>query len=275
MTSQLTQYDEHEARSIVRLMLSDVYGLTFTDICAGALDRLDDAQRRQLDGMMRRLRAGEPVQYVTGKALFCGRTFHVRGGCLIPRPETEELCRWIVSEAAPAAHILDIGTGSGCIAVTLKSEIPRTAVTAWDLSARALGIARENAALHHADITFRQQDALSPPDDRGTFDVIVSNPPYICRREAQEMEGNVLEYEPHEALFVPDSDPLLFYRSIARYSARALRRDGMLYFEINPEYARDIRELLLSCGFTNVAVRQDEYGKERMARGRKGAQITE
>lgn len=266
--SRLSQYDVSEARSIVRLLLMDTFGLTLTDICGGALNALTEAEQRLLEELMVRLEEGEPVQYVTGKAFFCNREFRVRPGCLIPRPETEELCQWIITEANNARDILDIGTGSGCIAITLKACIPDADITAWDISCEALEIAQENAEINRTDVRFAIQDTLSPPDDIDRWDIIVSNPPYICQKEADTMERNVLDYEPQQALFVPDKDALLFYNSIIRYAVKALKPDGILFFEINPIYAHEVKAAMEAHGFNDVCIRKDMNDKMRMARGR-------
>lgn len=266
--SRLSQYDVSEARSIVRLLLMDTFGLTLTDICGGALNALTEAEQRLLEELMVRLEEGEPVQYVTGKAFFCNREFRVRPGCLIPRPETEELCQWIITEANNARDILDIGTGSGCIAITLKASLPDADITAWDISCEALEIAQENAEINRTDVRFAIQDTLSPPDDIDRWDIIVSNPPYICQKEADTMERNVLDYEPQQALFVPDKDALLFYNSIIRYAVKALKPDGILFFEINPIYAHEVKAAMEAHGFNDVCIRKDMNDKKRMARGR-------
>lgn len=266
--SRLSQYDVSEARSIVRLLLMDTFGLTLTDICGGALNALTEAEQRLLEELMVRLEEGEPVQYVTGKAFFCNREFRVRPGCLIPRPETEELCQWIITEANNARDILDIGTGSGCIAITLKACLPDADITAWDISSEALEIAQENAEVNRTDVRFAIQDTLSPPDDIDRWDIIVSNPPYICQKEADTMERNVLDYEPQQALFVPDKDALLFYNSIIRYAVKALKPDGILFFEINPIYAHEVKAAMEAHGFNDVCIRKDMNDKMRMARGR-------
>lgn len=266
--SRLSQYDVYEARSIVRLLLMDTFGLTLTDICGGALNALTEAEQRLLEELMVRLEEGEPVQYVTGKAFFCNREFRVRPGCLIPRPETEELCQWIITEANNARDILDIGTGSGCIAITLKACLPDADITAWDISCEALEIAQENAEINCTDVRFSIQDTLSPPDDIDRWDIIVSNPPYICQKEADTMEFNVLDYEPQQALFVPDKDALLFYNSIIRYAVKALKPDGILFFEINPIYAHEVKAAMEAHGFNDVCIRKDMNDKKRMARGR-------
>lgn len=164
---------------------------------------------------------------------------------------------------AAGGSLLDIGTGSGCIAITLALDLPGAKVTAWDISEEALDIARRNAEELGADVDFRLQDALNPPDDKAVWDVIVSNPPYICDRERAAMERNVLDHEPHTALFVPDDDPLLFYRAITRYARHALKPGGSLHFEINPLYTDDMREMLVDEGFSAIEIRNDQFGKER------------
>ncbi len=285
LADRLSQYDKREAHSIVRLLLAQCYGMTLADIYSGALDDMDADTRNDLEARLLRLQDGEPVQYVTGKADFFGREFLVRPGCLIPRPETEELCEWIVALGNDAKDILDIGTGSGCIAVTLARELPHSHVTAWDISDDALAIARENAIVHSAKVCFQKRDALNlsqqptssnilpsstHPTPLKTWDIIVSNPPYICDREADEMERNVLDHEPRQALFVPDNAPLLFYRNITKYAISSLRRNGLLFFEINSAYGAETVKLLENHGFTDVELRKDAFGNDRISKGRKG-----
>lgn len=268
-------YDAGEAKAIVRYVLDVAFGMSATDVYCGKVTQLAADERIRLEEIMLRLAAAEPVQYVLGQADFCGRTFRVAPGVLIPRPETEELCAWITEEAATrerrgegggkaSTAILDIGTGSGCIGVTLALDISGASVTAWDISEEALAIARRNAAELHAGVTMERQDALRPPQDGRRWDIIVSNPPYVCRRESAAMERNVLEHEPHTALFVPDDDPLLFYRAIAGYARGTLREGGRLFLEINPLYAGDMHVMLRDAGFASVETRRDCYGKERM-----------
>ena len=268
LANRLKQYDRQEARSIVRLLLNDCLNLTFTDICSGALDRLSQAEGECLEQLMHRLENGEPVQYVIGKANFYGRRFNVAPGVLIPRPETETLIDAVLQycKQKDVTHptILDIGTGSGCIAITLAKELPGADVTAWDISNDALTIAQTNAKNLDANVAFQHQDALNPPADTILYDAIVSNPPYICQQEAKSMEGNVLDHEPHLALFVPDDDPLLFYRAITLYAEKALRSNGVIAFEINPLYSSLTQELLARHSFHDVKIINDEYGKERI-----------
>lgn len=256
---------EGEAKAIVRALLDDLFAMSLTDIVCGGVEHLGGAEEERLLEAIRRLRDGEPVQYVTGSAPFMGRAFHVESGVLIPRPETEQLCQMAIEAAKETVRpaILDIGTGSGCIATTIALELPQAKVEAWDISPKALLIASGNASRLGAAVAFRRQDALHAPADDSLFDVIVSNPPYICRSEAAGMERNVLEHEPPEALFVPDDDPLVFYRAIARYAAHALRPGGQLLFEINPLYARQTEEMLAREGFSGIAAERDIFGKER------------
>ena len=252
----------------MRLLLNDCLNLTFTDICGGALDRLSPEEEENLKQLMHRLENGEPVQYVTGKADFYGRRFNVAPGVLIPRPETETLIDAVLQycKQKDVTHptILDIGTGSGCIAITLAKELPGADVTAWDISSDALTIAQTNAKNLDANVTLQHQDALNPPADTILYDAIVSNPPYICQQEAESMEGNVLDHEPHLALFVPDDNPLLFYRAITLYAEKALRSNGLIAFEINPIYSKQTQELLSTHSFHDVNITNDEYGKERI-----------
>ena len=254
-------YDTGEAKAIVRWVLDVRFGLSTADIYCGKVTQLSPNDQAELEKIMLRLEKAEPVQYVLGVADFCGRQFHVAPGVLIPRPETAELCQLI---AIDGGHdILDIGTGSGCIAITLALDIPDSKVTAWDISDAALSIAKGNAKALGANVTFQHQDALNISLTSKTWDIIVSNPPYICRKEADEMEENVLKYEPDTALFVPDDDPLLFYRHIMNYAYSALRSDGRLYFEINPTYADSIVEQLQQLGFTNIEKINDQFAKTR------------
>ena len=269
-------YPATEAQAVVRMLLEELARLSLADLYAGGIDRLDDAQRQQIERAMARLEVGEPIQYVLGRACFCGRSFAVAPGVLIPRPETEELCRLIIdTHPSESLNILDIGTGSGCIAITLALEMPDAEVEAVDISPEALAIAGANAARLGAKVSFHQYDILSedsPPLGRGRgwvapstpkYDIIVSNPPYICERERADMERNVLDYEPHTALFVPDDDPLLFYRTIGQKALTMLVPGGILCFEINPLYCDQLIELLRSQGYGEVEAVSDSFGKRR------------
>ena len=277
-------YDAGEAQAIVRTVLDVEYGMTLTDIICGKVNELSSDEERNLEEIITRLQNGEPVQYVLGEADFAGRTFHVEPGVLIPRPETAELCQWIEEDFAgkstdspedsplatdDAKQILDICTGSGCIAITLGLNIPNSEVTGWDISEDALRIAQGNVEMLKArNVRIEYQDALMLPKAAETADIIVSNPPYICEKEKADMEKNVLEHEPSIALFVPDEEPLKFYRAIAEYASSALKSEGALYFEINPIYEKETREMLQSLGFKNIETKEDAFGKKRMMKAK-------
>lgn len=261
-------YDEREAKSIARLVFEQRFGLSMTDICIGKDKQLSDKTNNETEKIAERLLQNEPVQYVLGCETFCGRTFKVRPGVLIPRPETAgliELMKHLCNPQKPSADILDIGTGSGCIAVTAALDMPGAHVTAWDIADEALDTAAENAKELGAQVRTVRQDALLPPEDKEMWDFVVSNPPYICEKERAEMSRNVLDHEPATALFVPDDDPLRFYRSIARYSRLALRQGGWLLFEINPLYADDMMTMLAGEHFDRISISDDMFGRKRFA----------
>ena len=266
-----TVYDADEAKAIVRYVLDVRFSLSWADILCGKLTQMDDNQQTELEDMMQRLEKAEPVQYVLGTTDFCGRSFHVAPGVLIPRPETAELCQWIIEDLTKCQTpcVLDIGTGSGCIAITLALDIPQAQVTAWDISEEALAIASENAKNLGADVTFEHHDILdtSLHAHSASLDLIVSNPPYICDKERSAMAQNVLSYEPHQALFVPDNDPLRFYRAIGHYATKALKPGGSLYFELNPLYAEETADMLKTQGFGQTEIRQDQFDKQRFLKG--------
>lgn len=274
-------YDSGEARAIIQLVLETRFQLSLADVLCGKVTQLSANDRTDLEKIVARLAAGEPVQYVLGEAEFCGRRLGVAPGVLIPRPETEELCRWIVADADTQrpvndgkCRVLDIGTGSGCIAVTLAAEWKNRAdcaVTAWDVAEEALQQARRNAGRVGVSVSFERHDVLHLDAEKAEthareWHLIVSNPPYICRKEAALMAPHVLDHEPDIALFVPDDDPLLFYRAIARYALTALLPGGRLYFEINPLYAAPLTALLADIGFADIETRSDQFGKARFVR---------
>lgn len=270
-------YGEGEAQAIARLIYEVRYGLTLSDLLMG---RDSNVPQDELEQIAIRLERQEPVQYILGQADFCGRAFVVNEHVLIPRPETAELCQWIVlgNGLQGCKKILDIGTGSGCIAITLAAEMPKAEVTAWDISEEALKVAKENAKRTNVHVKFEQVDALHLTSDichqtSDAFDLIVSNPPYICNKERETMEANVLEHEPHTALFVPNDDPLLFYRAIAQYGQTALKEGGWLYFEINPLYAEALHEMLSKMSYHDIEIKEDQYGKQRMIRAKKGKKV--
>lgn len=284
-------YGPQEAKAMTRMLLEDLFSLSFADILCGATEHLSDADTLRLQQSVARLLDAEPLQYVTGIAFFCDHPFHVAPGVLIPRPETE----WIVDTAvnlvtSSAPRILDIGTGSGCIATSISLALAdkHCYTEAWDISEDALRIAADNAARLGAEVKFRRRDALRleknlPAEERleaeqggaealrdsASWDIIVSNPPYICNREAADMHANVLRHEPHLALFVPDTDPLLFYRAIARYAMRSLRKGGWLLFECNTLYAHDTAQMASDMGFATSVVEDDCFGKPRFVKAQK------
>lgn len=261
------EYDVREARALYMLVMEEAFGLSQTDVLLGKDTQLSEESQTLLQNIIDRLLQHEPVQYILGREKFCGHVFHVQPGVLIPRPETQLLVQKICSEHPSPCSILDIGTGSGCIAVTLA--IQGHEVTAFDISEEALAIARKNAESLGTEVEFVHENILHPSHSEGLWDVIVSNPPYICNREASRMEENVLKHEPHLALFVPDEDPLLFYRAIAEYALKHLSDEGMLYFEINEAYPQETKNLLVSMNFKDVAILEDDFGKPRFIRTRK------
>ena len=261
-------YGDGEAKAIAQMVYEVRFGLSLSDLYLGKDTQLSADDQAELQEIAERLADNEPVQYILGVANFCGRTFHVEPGILIPRPETEHLCRLISQSAVlpPTPSVLDIGTGSGCIAITLALDIPDSHVTAWDISPIALRVAKANAELLGAQVNVEQVDVLSSPSFGrgmgGGLSLIVSNPPYICDSEAEQMEANVLDYEPGLALFVPDDDPLKFYVPIMNYAQSALRAGGQLWLETNPLYEEMIEERLLELGF-EVTAHDDQFGKTR------------
>ena len=327
-------YDAGEAQAIVRTVLDVEYGMTLTDIICGKVNELSADEGRKLEEIIIRLQKGEPVQYVLGQADFAGRTFHVEPGVLIPRPETTELCQWIVETqnenlkeeeaiirkefnispdvafkdvnmfeakgwlkrqylrlrflvkmlhiykktrytklASPRPRIIDLCTGSGCIAITLSLDIPNSEVLGIDISDSACNVATKNAKQLASKAIFKNVDIFdllemckTNREDHFKADIIVSNPPYICEKEKADMEKNVLDHEPAIALFVPDEDPLKFYRAIAEFASLELRSWGMLYFEINPLYEKETREMLEGFGFKDIETKEDSFGKKRMMR---------
>lgn len=265
--------DEREAKAVARLVYEELFGMTLADIFMGADNSMSAADGQRCAAVLSRLLQSEPVQYVLGRATFCERVFEVSPDVLIPRPETEQLCHICAEKARQAGKpmsVLDIGTGSGCIAITLALELPEADVSACDISEGALSVARRNARRLGARVNFFAADALSmTAATHGKYDMIVSNPPYICLKEKADMEKTVTEHEPETALYVPDDNPLLFYRAIARYSAESLNAGGWLMFEINPRFADDMCTMLRDFGFADVAVYDDQFGRKRMTGGRK------
>lgn len=275
-----TRFGEREATALTRILLEDVGGLSLNDILLrDADDALPDETRRRIADMACRIANQEPWQYVVGAVDFDGLRLHVEPGVLIPRPETEALVRHIAAgwQAQAPSRILDIGTGSGCIALALKRRRREAYVEAWDVSARALGVASGNAQSLGLEVTFRQRDILAPPaaaqsDADTPFDLLVSNPPYVRQCETADMEAVVLAHEPHEALFVPDSDPLLFYRAIALQGRDLLREGGTVWLEINKDFGAEVCQLLRREGYRDTTLLSDDYGHSRYVRAIKGTE---
>lgn len=261
-------YETDEAKAVVRWLLDVCFGLSWADVLCDKMADLPVEQQQALQEMMLRLEQGEPVQYVAGVADFCGRQYLVAPGVLIPRPETAELCH-LISTQKNRPSVLDIGTGSGCIAITLALEMSATQVTAWDISDEALRIAQENARILKADVMFEKKDALNLREEADRWDIIVSNPPYIKLQERDGMEKNVLEYEPELALFAPEDQPIIFYQRIGEYARKSLRTDGQLFFELNPLTADAVGDYLQQLGFVEIEILQDQNGKRRFLKAKK------
>lgn len=261
-------YDEKEAGSISYLLLEKFFNLGKTDVIVKKPITSENLSQSYFTEIFKRVKAMEPAQYITGIAHFYGRQFIVNSSVLIPRPETEELVDLIVREnTQKGLKILDIGTGSGCIAINLERELSSPQVYGLDINADVVAIAEQNAVKNNAAVTFIQNDILKEIPTENDFDIIVSNPPYVRKKESKLMKKNVLNFEPHIALFVPDKDPLLFYKRIITLAKDLLKNKGKLYFEINEAYGEELKEYMITRNFTEVAIFQDFQGKERMVRG--------
>ena len=265
-------YPKGEIQGFTRLIMEQVCGLQPYQLLLGKGTEISDAEKQRIEEIVGRLQKAEPIQYILGEADFGALRFEVTPAVLIPRPETaelvEQICQDHPASGRPTApwRILDAGTGSGCIAISLAYRLgARASVTALDISPEALAVARRNATRHQVSLHWIQADLLQERlPDASCWDLIVSNPPYICHREAAEMERNVLDYEPHLALFVPDDDPLLFYRTITHMARRMLREGGALYFEINRAYGKEMLAMMAEEGFCEMEVHKDQFGNERM-----------
>lgn len=262
------RYDEREARAIAFLVLEEAFGVSRTDVYADKVRHFSAEESDALQNISQRLAAGEPVQYVLGRADFCGMSLRVTAATLIPRPETAELVGLCAAlpglprTAGGALRVLDGGTGSGCIAIALARRLEGARIEAWDVSEEALRVARLNAEEQGVTIDFRCADLLQPPPSE-PFSLIVSNPPYVTESEREGMEEHVLRHEPAGALFVPDSDPLRFYRALAALAADRLLPGGMLAVEINRAYGREVAEAFERAGLKKAVVRRDDFGNDR------------
>lgn len=258
-----------EAQATAFALLDDLFGASRTDVLMDRRVELGADAEARLQRALAALEAGQPLQYATGKAPFCGKSFEVNAHVLIPRPETELLVE-LVCGCSPQ-RVLDCGTGSGCIAVSVALALPEAQVEAWDISAEALAVARRNARVLGAKVRFRQRDMLLlPAQRRALYDVIVSNPPYICESEEADMEAHVKDYEPHLALFVPDDNPLRFYVALAVLGKMRLHRGGSLLLECNRRYAHAVSAMLQAEGYTGCEVIADCFGAPRMVRATLG-----
>ena len=257
-------YPAEEVAALSRVVCCDLLGQAPVDYYLGKDMVLSPKKEQELEDILLRLSRFEPLQYIEGRAVFLGREFQVAPGVLIPRPETEELVELMLKEIPSDARILDVGTGSGCIAVSLAKELPHASVTAWDVSPEALCVARANACKLQAEVRFVECVVLTYlPDTDERYDVIVSNPPYITESEKCDMEPNVLQWEPSLALFVPDDDPLRFYRRIAALGCTMLNEGGRLYFEINRSMGSGMEEMLIEMDYVNVRVMKDLSQNDR------------
>ena len=279
-----------EISALTRLILSEVCQLSLADIVSDKTITLSDSQQQQIETIIHRLQQNEPIQYIIGATEFYGLPFRVTPDVLIPRPETEELVEWILEEMGERGNaddadtsaslstssadfrgffILDIGTGSGCIPIALAKKRPDAHVSAWDISEKAIAVAVENARQNNVNVRFMQQDVFAPFSLDTTYDIIVSNPPYVLESQKETICKNVIDFEPHIALFVPNDNPLLFYNRIADIALKLLTPNGKLYFEINREKGDDVSTLLQQKGFTAIELRRDISGNNRMIRAQK------
>ncbi len=276
-------YDEGEIHSLFLIAIEEVLGYQKTDYILNKQELVPDTALIRLNNILLGLTKGNPIQYIIGHTVFYGLKFKVNPSVLIPRPETEELVEWVLSvcssrfaigsaslNSPSIVNLIDIGTGSGCIAVALKKHLPKAYVSAVDISSTALATAKENALLNDVGVTFIEDDILNYAETYGSkFDIIVSNPPYIKEYEKAEMHQNVLANEPHTALFVSNEKPLIFYEAIADFALKHLKKDGLLFFEINANLGKETIQMLGNKGFTDIRLRLDMQGKERMVSAQK------
>jgi release factor glutamine methyltransferase len=262
-------YAREEAAMLCFLSVQHRFMCTKASYLLNKQEVISDADKTHFLDILGQLKTSKPIQYILGETDFYGRTFRVNPAVLIPRPETEELVKWVVETVSTKnPSLLDIGTGSGCIAISLKIEIPEAEVFAIDISADALALAQQNATFHKAPVTFIEKDVLHmhPRDLTTNFDALVSNPPYIALAEKELMKANVFANEPHVALFVPDTNPLIFYDRIAALAQEKLKHGGFLFFEINERFGKEVLELLVKKGFKHLELRQDLSGKDRIVK---------
>lgn len=262
-------YDAYEAESFFYLILEDKHKLRQIDLALNHELKFSDSDFIVWNSLLSQLKKEIPIQYLLGKTSFYGLDFEVNENVLIPRPETEELVEWIISEYSKIdktkkLKILDIGTGSGCIAISLAKNLPNAEVCGVDVSKKAIVTAKRNAIRNNVDVTFVFLDILKTEELRFNYDIIVSNPPYVRNLEKEEIKKNVLDYEPHLALFVEDNDALIFYRKIAALAKKGLLENGQLFFEINQYLGKEMTDLLETMNFKNIELKKDIYDNDRM-----------
>ncbi|WP_291106857.1 peptide chain release factor N(5)-glutamine methyltransferase [Flavobacterium sp. UBA6195] len=263
--------DEQEIESFFFILTEYLHNIKRVDVALNPNFELSEDDVEKWNAILAELQLEKPIQYITGEAWFFRLRFEVNENTLIPRPETEELVEWILSSSIihHPSSILDIGTGTGCIPISLKTNLPKANVSAIDVSEKALEVAKRNAISNKVDISFIQANILEVEDLSQYFDIIVSNPPYVRNLEKEEIKKNVLDYEPHLALFVEDTDALLFYRKIAQLALKNLAPNGLLFFEINQYLGKETVELLENLGFKNIELKKDMYGNDRMIKCKK------
>lgn len=268
-------YPSEEVQSFFSILSESILNYTRLDTVTHARESISEENRKKFEDAIERLKYYEPIQYITGRTEFYGLPFRLNKYSLIPRPETEELVAWVIedqkatklkSQKQLPISILDVGTGSGCIAITLAKHLEHASVTGMDISVEVLYLAQSNAALNNVEVTFIETDILTTSTLGQKYDVIVSNPPYVRELEKEMMQANVLQFEPHEALFVRDEDPLLFYRQIGLLTITHLKPNGRLYFEINEYLGEELSRMLKGLGFSEIEIRKDFFGKDRMLR---------
>ena len=264
-------YPDSEALALAKMLLVEVFGFSTIELYGGKDKEFSEKHRSALNEMIRRLQKNEPIQYIIGIESFFGLTFEVNPNVLIPRPETQELVSWIIEDyqSDESIRILDIGTGSGCIPISLAKQLSKVEVESWDISEGALEVASRNCERNGVKVLLRQKDVLKATPEGNLYDVIVSNPPYITNKEKVEMESNVLDWEPSLALFVPDEDPLLFYRKIAQLGCDMLKEGGSLYFEINRAYGEETILMLKELGYARIELKKDSWGNDRMIKAKR------
>jgi len=271
-----TIYDANEVNSLCMMVLENVVNISSAKIKAFPETEISTPDSKRITNILTRLATGEPIQYILGYTEFYGLTFKVNPSVLIPRPETEELVDWILSSVGSSGlavgKLLDIGTGSGCIPISLKKNLPDAQVSAIDISSEALQTAKANADLNKVEVNFIENDILNPTNHSlltTHYSLVISNPPYVTLEDKKLMHTNVTDFEPHTALFVPEDDPLIFYKAIADFASTHLEKGGLLFFEINESYGKQIVELLEGKQFTNIELRKDISGRDRMIKATK------